>query len=458
LTGYIPPQSIPGSTVGKKKKKKKKSSGGAGGIAGGLLAGLGGFSGLTGGLAPSGPAASLSEAIEQQAANQQRQAEQKALENNPALANPFMALQDQLYGAVNSINVAPTPLDELRRMAEQQAGAQFDPVIAALKNEMGVHSERANRSAKTAREMYGALAKDYLSQLPEMTQQFAAEDQQTNQRYDQAQQQMGADYQKNASQQDALLKQLGIQAASPDASQQSRDDQAYFQNQMESDQQSALSALNEQQAAQQNYQQNLGSNAKMAGANLSSDIGQELSDYLGGAESQMTQLRGQRGSTVAALLAQLQQQDSERVAQQRQQEFDNQMKLFNFQLDTTNSAMKNAPGAVSGTGFGADGTLTTGLAGANNYLASQYPDQPILASNLMEQLNNVLQNKDVVNGKFVLDPGNPEMGQSPKYSDVGQEYMMDLLKREFEQEGDRYGTGDINSTMNALLAYLGKLR
>jgi hypothetical protein len=50
------------------------------------------------------------------------------------------------------------------------------------------------------------------------------------------------------------------------------------------------------------------------------------------------------------------------------------------------------------------------------------------------------------------------MGKAPKYSDVGQEYMMDLLRREFEKEQGRYGTGDINATMAALQAYLGKLR
>lgn len=437
---------------GKKKKASKKKSGGSGWNM---------FDGVANPMAemlnPNRRASSMAEIIEKQAAAQKRQAEERALSNGAAFGNPFQMLQDQLFGAVNNINIAPTPLEQLRKMAEQQVAAQFDPMISALDQEMGTRTNRANRSQKSAREMYGSLSKDYLAQLPEMTQQFAAEDAETNQRYDQAQQQMGAEYQKNAGQQDALLKQLGIQAAAPDASQQMQEDQSYFQNQAELDQQSAISALDQQQNAQRDYQQNLGSNARMAGENLASDIGQQLEDYLGQASSQMTQLRGQRGGALAALLSQLQQQDSERVSNQRQQEFDNMMKLFNFQLQSTNSMMDNMP-QQGQTGFGAEGTLTTGTPGARNYLASVYPDQPIMAGNLNDLLTNVLQDKNVVNGKFVLDPGDPAMGKSPKYSDVGQEYMMDLLRKQFDREGDRYGKNDINATMDALLAYLGKLR
>lgn len=450
MTGYIPPQSIPGNNINKKKKKAKKGPS----ILDKMLAPV-----MEIAFNPGKQADTLAEAIEKQAAAQMRAARQKEAEA-AGITDPFMALQQQLFSAVNGIDIQPTPLEQLRAIAEGQVDAQFDPVINALKNEVNTKKGRAKRSQGEAREMYGALAKDYLSQLPELTQQFAAEDSAANQRYDQAQAQMEAEYKQNADQQNALLKQLGIQAAAPDASQQAMEDRAYFKNQMELDQQSNLAALNEQQVAQQDYQRNLGNTAKMAGENLAQDIGQQLADYLSGAESQMTQLVGQKSSTMQALLAQLQQQDAQRATQARQQEFDNMMKLFNFQLGAQKAMMdgqESQPGGGS-TMFGAPGTLTTGLSGAQNFLASKYPDQPILASSLMEQINDVLANKEVKEGKFVLDPGNPSMGKAPKYSDVGQEFMIDLLRREFEKEGDRYSAGDINATIDALLAYLGKLR
>jgi hypothetical protein len=432
----------------KKKAAAKKSS--KSGDSGGLLSGIGGedIAGI------------LAESVEKQAASQRRQAAQKSALTGTGPTDPFSLLQQQLFNQANSINIPMTPIEELRKIAEQQVRAQYDPQINALMAQMGSTGKRARGDQRTAREMYGALSKDYLAQLPEITQQFAAEDAAVNQRYDQAQAQMQAEYQKNAGQQDALLKQLGIQAAAPDASAEMQNDQAYFNNSMESDQQATLNALAEQQMAQQDYTRNLGNSATMAGENLASDIGRQLEDYLQQSQSQLSTLQGQRGSAIEALLAQMQAQDQQRAEQARQQQFDNMMKMFQFQLDATKAS--NQAGAVAGSGGfgGGEGLagLTTGLQGANNYLASIYPDQPIMASNLMEQLNKMLQSQEVVDGKFILEPGNEAHGIAPKYSDVGQERMMDILRRQFEGMGDRYGTQDINATMNALLAYLGKLR
>lgn len=431
-----------------KKKKGKKSS--KGGIFSSLANPGSSFLSAT----PKQQAGSLAEAIEKQAAAQKAQAMQSS---GMGAVDPFAALQQQLYGAANSINVAPTPIDQLKQIAQQQVSAQFDPQIQALMSEMGIHSKRAQRSEGTARKMYGALAQDFMSQLPELTNQFKAEDDATNQRYDQAQSQMNQEYDKQAADQDAVLKRLGVQAASQDASQQSQDDQKYFQSQSNLDQQNALSALQQQQEAQSDYTRNLGNTSKMAGENTAQDIQAQLGDYLSQAEGQKTSLEGQKGAAIAALLSQMQAQDQQRVQSQSQDQFDNMMKLFNFQLSAqkaSNSANGGGAGGF-GTGTGAAG-LTSGLQGAQNYLTNQYPDQPILASHLMEQLNNVLTNPDVVKGKFVLDPGDPSMGKSPKYSDVGQQYMERLLRKQFQ--GTNYGTTDINATLAALEAYLGKLR
>jgi hypothetical protein len=279
---------------------------------------------------------------------------------------------------------------------------------------------------------------------------------------------MQGDYQKNSDAQNALLKQLGIQAAAPDASQQAQDDQAYFQGQSKLEQQGALDALNQQQMAQTDYSRNLGNTARMAGENTAQDIQSQLRDYLDQAGSQQDALRAGKSSAIAALLAQMQQQDAQRVQTQEQSQFDNMMKMFNFQLDAQNAATSAAKAANSGGGggFGGGGSggggglssLTSGIPGAQNYLASVYPNQPILATNLMGMVNNVLQNKDVRNGKYILDPGNPSLGQQPKYADVGQQYMEDLLRNQFEKQGNKYNTQDINATLAALEAYLGKVR
>lgn len=440
---------IPEPPVGGQKKmvekRKKKASGKGGGGGGSLFGPILDNSGL------------LAETIEKQANAQQRQAEANASPDFGG-GDPIQSLMDQVMGQYNSINVAPTSYEELKRIAEQQVGAQFDPMIALLKQQMGQHQNRAQKSMGEARGMYNALGEDFISQLPELTQQYAAEDRETNSRYDSAQKVLQDQYKNQQNEQNAVLQQLGIQAAAPDASRQAQADQSYLQGQMESDQQSALDALKQQQTAQSDYTRNLGNSSRMAGENTAQGIAQQLNDYLGQADTQMAGLQGQRGSALSALLQQMQSQDAQRIQQQEQQQFQNLMSLSNFQLDAAKAMGKNA--AEGATGLFGD--ATSGLPGAQNFLAERYPDSPILASNLMDQLNDVLQNDQVREGKFILEPGDPSTGKAARYSDVGQEYMMKLLREEILKENasqpGRYGTVDINNAIAALQAYLGKVR
>lgn len=426
-------------------KKKAQANQGRGPIAPGAK-----INPLTGSIEA---APSLSEALERQAATQSALARAQGATTAPMASDPIANLMKQFMGQYNSINVAPTPLEELQRIANQQVAAQFDPLIQALTTQMTQKGQRAQRSQGEARQMYGDLSKDFLAQIPMMTQQFAAEDQETNARYDNAQKQLQDMYGQQSKAQDAVLQQLGIQAAAPEASQQAQDDQKYFQGQMELDQQGAMNALNQQQMAAQNYQKNLGDTTRIAGENTAQDIQRMLEEYMDQAQPQLMGLQSQRSGALNSLLSQLQAQDADRVASQEKQQFDQLMALSRFQLDAANAQARNAGRQTSD-------MITSNLGQAQNFLGQQYPEQPKLASSIMEQLNDMLANPEVVNGKFILDPGDPALGQKPTYSDVGQERMIDILRREFEQENmnqpGRYQNQDINNAIQALMVYLGK--
>lgn len=402
-----------------------------------------------GAIDPSSTANSLALALERQANNLGGGTTGETLQGG---TDPYQQLQQQLFQRMNEINIPATPLDELRKLASEQVNSQFDPMIAALQNQMNTHTHRAHESQHTAHDMYGALSKDMLAQIPELTQRFQAMDQATNQRYDQAQQMLHDQYAQQSNNQDAILRRLGVQAAQQPASQQQQDDQKYFQNALELAQQQGLNSLDQQQNAATDYQQALGSNAKFAGQNRVDAIGNALSDYLTQAEGQMTGLQGQKSQAMAALLAQMQHQDAQRVAQQTQQARDNLMKMFQFQLDATkagNSAHNNQ--LFKG---------MTSLAGAANYLAQENPNSPIMNQNLMEHIQSVLQNPDVENGKFVLTPADPSTGKGATYAKMTPERMMKLLRDSFANDPNRqsYTTADINDAVNALMAYMGKMR
>lgn len=406
-----------------------------------------------------GDTGGLAEAIEAQAAAQAQKARSKSGLVDTGALDPFAQLQQDLFAQYGGINVAPTPLEQLRQMAEEQVAAQFDPMIQLLQSQMGQKIKRGERSQSQAREMYNALGADILAELPAMTKQFAAEDAEANTRYDSAQKLLQQQYGKQSDQQQAVLQQLGIQAAAPEASQQAMEDQKYFQSQFEGEQQAALNALAEQQRAAQTYQTQLGSSSRMAGENTAQDIRSALEDYLDQANVQMSGLQSQRGAALASLLQQMQSQDAQRIQQEEQQQFENLMALSRFQLD---AAKASADQAGTGGPQSLFGDATTGLPGAQNFLAEKYPDQPILASGLMEQIQDVLGSKLATQGKFILEPGDPATGRAARYSDVGQEMLQDLLRREIERENQaqpgRYGNMDINTAIAALQAYFGKVR
>jgi polyribonucleotide nucleotidyltransferase len=159
LSGYTP---LP------VKAKKKKSSGGSFG-SGFITDALDNAFGGIGGVLSSSNPNDIAVAIERQAANQQNQADQKAMTLGGTAIDPFSALQQQLFSQANSIDVAPTPLEQLQKLAQQQVSAQYDPQISALGDAMQIHTRRAGKSSHEARDMYGSLAQDYLSQLPDIT-------------------------------------------------------------------------------------------------------------------------------------------------------------------------------------------------------------------------------------------------------------------------------------------------
>lgn len=356
---------------------------------------------------------------------------------------------EQFMQQYESINVPRTPYAELQKMAQQQVNAQYDPMITLLNQQMGQKKERAAGSQKEARDMYNALGESFVQQLPQMTNEFAQQDREANQRYDNAQASLQKQYGNQAAEQQALLERLGIQAAAPEASKQANEDQAYFQNQLELSQQQEQGARTQQNQAAKDYTQSLGNTSRMAGENTAQDIASQLEAYLDTAGGQLGVLQGQKGSALASLLQQMQAQDAKRAEDESQRQFENLLKLSRFQLDSEAMQRKMAQDMNQNLFEG-----KSSLLGAQNFLGQQYQNEPDKASAIMQELQDVLANPEVTQGKFILDPGDGM--RAPTYSPMTQERMMEILRK--EMAGGQYTPADINAAMNALAAYKGLLR
>jgi hypothetical protein len=408
-----------------------------------------------------GMAGTLADAIRNQARVQAQMASNGGVsplqqQSSIAPVNPLEQLAKQIQG----INVASTPLDMLRQQASSTVAPQYDQMIRALQAQMGQTKERATNNQATAKQMYGDLATDIAAQIPEITNQMAQASQETENRYNDTQAQLQGQYNQQQEQQAALLKNLGIQAAAPEASQQAMEDQAYFQNQSRSDEANALQMLKEMGQSDVAYQNQSANNTRLAGNNAAADIGAQLEQYLQGAQGELNNLNFSKQDAITSMLTQLQQQDSQRVQQQEQQEYGRLMDMFNLQMQMQAQTDKaNTENNVSSLFKG-----TNGMSGTANYLDEVYGGDSFTKNNIADLINNVMSDPTVIAGKYQSPDMKDAMG-NPVMMDVNDNYMIDLLRKQMQQ-GDpnrplsspNYSDYDMNNAINGLLARLGRLK
>jgi len=405
----------------------------------------------------------IADAIRQQAEVQAQLAKQKKTSKSSLVGTGGVADDplSQLMQQIQSINVAATPYEQLMSQAQGSAGAQYDPMIQQLTSEIQRTTKRGKANQAEAKGMYNALAQDIAGEMPQITQQMAQASKETQNRYDQTQQALQGEYDEQAAQQSALYRKLGIQAAAPEASQQAMDDQAYFQQQSQNDEAAAMQLLNEMKNADVSYNRQSADNTRLAGVNTAQDIGAQLEDYLQTAGGQMAGLQAGKESAIQAMLAQLQQQDAQRMAQAEETEYDRLMDMFNLQLKMQQMSDDRASKAGANQLFKG----TNGPAGASNYLSEIYGGGSETATGLMDMLNSVMENPAVMAGKY--DTGQTDQYGKPIMNQVTDAYMQKLLKDKIQSEQPsaltfgltpEYSSADINNAIAALMAYQGKLK
>lgn len=416
-------------------------------------------------LDPTSLANSISRSLDQQVANLRAGANNR---NSPSLNNPanqpqdpLALLQQQLFAQINAIPTYSTPIDQLRAQAQQQVNATYDPQIAQIQQGMKTTTGNAHTSESQAKDMYNSLAQSLAAEIPNITHQMSQARNDTNSRYQQAQQQSQQDYSQQAHQQQAVLSQLGLQSAQQATSVQGSADQNYFQNQENLQKNASLDALQQQGQNAQNYQQNSSDTSRLAGANAATDLEKQLQDYLAKANGQVGTLQAQKSSGLQTVLQQLMNSDAKNSQTQHQTQLDNLMKMFNFQLSAQKAMNSNANAANNNQLFKG----TSGPTGAANSLAQSLgPDRSNTAQQILQLINNTMSDPNVVAGKHAQtdSKGNPltdPVTRRPVTVSNNDQYIEDLLRSKMENvPGSAYQTSDINSAINALLAYLGKLR
>lgn len=405
-----------------------------------------------------GMAASLADAIRRQANTQAQIADDTMSKNRTGAVGATDPFQ-QLLQQIQSINVQATPMEQLMAQATGAANAQFEPLIQQLQAQMQSTERRGKQNMGQAKQMYGDLATDIAAELPQITQQSQQAQQQAESRYNQTQAQLQGEYNKQAEQQNALMQQLGIQAAAPEASQQAMDDQAYFQQQSQNDEAAAIQMLQEMGNADVSYNRQSADNTRLAGNNAAADIGAQLEQFMQQAGGQMSGLVAGKQGAIQQMLAQLQQQDAQRMQQQEESEYSRLMDMFNLQLKMQEMAQKE--NEVNPLFKG-----TNGPGGMANYLSEMYQGDSFTQQSITEAINDLMSHPDVIAGEY--DTGEKDMYQQPIKNKINDQYLQDMLRRRMSEGdldpntpvlgGTQYSDYDINNAIAAMMAMMGKLK
>lgn len=214
-------------------------------------------------------------------------------------------------------------MGDLDAQAQAQVSAQYDPLIAALRNQMGAAQGRAGRNKEQLGQMYTALSSSLQGDVPELQQMYADTKQQSQGNYDNLQKDIQGQYANSQSEQEAMWKRLNIEAAAPELSQRQMTDRDFFMNRAKADAQTQQSAIGQEERGAVNYTQQGSQIARSEGVNRQADLMSQLEELLQTYEGQIGAHEAAKQSAFYATRGDLQSQMQDRAGKQAQQDFHN---------------------------------------------------------------------------------------------------------------------------------------
>lgn len=224
----------------------------------------------------------------------------------------------------------------LRAQAASQAAAQYDPVIAALRNQARSASDRGNRNSGTVKQMFSDLSDRTAQDRPGIENQYQQTMDKSGNQYNQLKQSINDQYASSQKDQEDMYKRLNIQAAAGDTLPQQQKDRDFFLNRASTDAQTQQNALTTERQGAVDYT-NMGVQAdRNEGVQRSADILSQLQDLLNQYDSQIGANQAAKSQSENALYLQLQGQNRTNASDMAQRAFQNYISATNLGRSLTN--------------------------------------------------------------------------------------------------------------------------
>lgn len=242
--------------------------------------------------------------------------------NIDAILQQLQALQDPSRYMMDQASI--------ERQARSAASQQYDPIIAGIRNQMGLATDRGNRNKATVGQMFNELSGSIAGDLPKVQQQYDSTIQNTDKRYADLQNQIQGTYNDSRSQQEQTMKRLNIEAAAPQVLDQQNKDQAFFTNRSKEQGATTADALTQMKQGAVDFTNAGAVNSKKEGVQRQSDIMTQLSDMLGQFEGQVSANEAAKAQAYTSGLQSLSSQAATQASTKAQNDFQNYIASVNL--------------------------------------------------------------------------------------------------------------------------------
>jgi hypothetical protein len=221
----------------------------------------------------------------------------------------------------------------LMAQARSAASAQYDPVIAQLRSQMGSTESRGNRQREELGQMFGQLSSSLQADIPAIQENYARTKEQTGNEYDQLKQSIAGQYEQSQQEQEAMLQRLNIEAAAPEILPEQQRDRDYFTNLASKEGQTAQTALGMEERGNTEYTRRGSEVARIEGTQRQADLMNQVRDMLDALQGQVGANEAAKSQAISSSLMSLQGQAQNQAKDSAQRDFDNYLKSISLGRD-----------------------------------------------------------------------------------------------------------------------------
>lgn len=240
--------------------------------------------------------------------------------------------------------------DELMNQARAGASAQYDPIISQLRGAQSQAQQRGERNRDQLGQMFGQLSASLNADIAPLEQKGAQTRQNVGNQFDQLKQSIGQTYDTSQRQQEDMMQRLNIEAAAPEVLGKQETDQAYFTNRANVDQNTATTALDQENRGNVEYTRRGAEVAQVEGAQRQGDLMSRLQEVMDAYQNQIGANEAAKGSAIQKMFGELSGQANEQAYKLADRDYDQYLQSIQLGRQLSNDAFsRQGKGSVTQT-------------------------------------------------------------------------------------------------------------